>query len=136
MSDSEQVRNLALVEELSRIWEIPSSAEAMLPYFAEDCAVRLMESLPFAIGHDALVQQVRSLMPLGTEHMRIKPISMHATGPMVVTHRLDTFVVPGKPDVDFEMFGVFHIVDGKIKEWTDFMLTPYSVAEDGTVSVS
>lgn len=136
MTQSEQSNNIALVEDLCRIWEAPDYVpESMLPYYTEDCAIRFMESLPFAVGHEAVLEQARMLMPLGTERMRVKFISTQAVGPMVIAHRIDTLVVPGKPEVDFEMLGVFHLRDGRIREWTDFMLTPYTVLPDGTVQV-
>ena len=136
MNQSEQMRNLALVEDLCRIWEAPGyTAEALLPFFADDCMIRFMDSLPFAVGHQAVLEQARSLMPLGTERMRVRFINVQATGSMVISHRVDTLIVPGKDDVDFEMLGVFRLTSGKIREWTDFMLTPYTVLADGTVQV-
>lgn len=136
MPQSEQLQNLALVEELCRILELPDyRPELMLPYFTEDCAIRFMESMPFAVGHDAMLDQARQLMPLGTERMRVKFISTQATGPMVIAHRIDTLLVPDQPEIDFEMLGVFHIVGGRIREWTDFMLTPYTIGADGIVTV-
>ena len=134
MSDTDALANIRLVEELCAIWERPDyTAEAMVPFFAEDCAVRLMHTLPFAHGPAAVVEQARMLMPLGTERMKVRHLSTHFAGPMIVSHRIDTLVIPGKPDSDWEMLGVFLIEGGKVREWTDYMLTPFSQAEDGTV---
>lgn len=134
MPQSEAAKNIALVEALCAVWEASDyTAEQMIPFFADDCAVRLMHTLPFAHGPDAVAAQARVLMPLGTERMRVKTLSTYAVGPMVVNHRIDTFIIPGKPDSDWEMLGVFLVEGSKIKEWTDFMLTPFGMAEDGTV---
>jgi limonene-1,2-epoxide hydrolase len=135
MSESDELKNIALVRALCDVWAAPDyMAEAMIPFFAEDCAVRLMHTLPFAHGAAAVVEQARALMPLGTERMKVRHLSTHFAGPMVVAHRIDTLVIPGKPDSDWEMLGVFLIEDGKVKEWTDYMLTPFTQAPDGTVN--
>lgn len=124
MTAASETANIELVRELCDIWNAADySADMMAPFFTQDCAVRLMHALPFAHGPTAVVEQARMLMPLGTERIRVKHISIYATGPMIVSHRIDTFVVPGKPDSDWEMLGVFLFENGRIKEWTDFMLT-------------
>lgn len=134
MTDTEHAKNIALVQTLCAIWETPDyTPEAMLPFFTEDCAVRFMHTLPFARGPAAVVEQARSLMPLGTERMKVRHLSTHFAGQVVMAHRIDTLVIPGKPDSDWEMMGVFLLDNGKVKEWTDYMLTPFTQAEDGTV---
>ncbi len=134
MTATEELKNIALVQQICAIWEAPDyTAEAMISFFTEDCAVRLMHTLPFAHGPAAVVEQARLLMPLGTERMKVRHLATHFTGPMVVAHRIDTLIIPGKPDSDWEMLGVFLIEDGKVKEWTDYMLTPFRQDPDGTV---
>jgi len=134
MTETEEARNIALIKRLCAIWETPDyTAEAMIPFFAEDCAVRFMHTLPFAYGTAAVVEQARSLMPLGTERMKVRYLSTWIAGPVVVAHRIDTLVIPGQPDSDWEMMGVFLVEDGKIKEWTDYMLTDFIQGADGVV---
>lgn len=126
--------NIRLVRALCEVWEAPDyTAEALAPFFTGDCAVRLMHTLPFAHGPAAVVEQARTLMPLGSERIKVKHYGVQATGPVVVAHRLDTLIIPGKADSDWEMLGVFLIEDGKIKEWTDYMLTPFTLGADGAV---
>src|SRR5690554_6160791 len=125
MSNSDELKSIALVQTLCAIWEAPDyTAEAMMPFFTDDCAVRLMHTLPFAHGPAAVVEQARMLMPLGTERMRVRYLSTHFSGPLVISHRIDTLIVPGQRDSNWEMMGVFLIENGRVKEWTDYMLTP------------
>lgn len=134
MTDTDEQKNIALVQTLCAIWENPDyTAEAMMPFFTDDCAVRLMHTLPFVHGPVAVVEQARLLMPLGTERMKVRHLSTHFAGPLVISHRIDTLVIPGQPDSDWEMMGVFLIKNGKVKEWTDYMLTPFTQTAGGVV---
>src|ERR1700712_3775218 len=97
MTNADKLANIRLVQDLCNVWEAPDyTAEAMLPFFAEDCAVRLMHTLPFAHGPAAVADQARTLMPLGTERMKVRHLSTHFAGPMVVAHRIDTLGIPGQ----------------------------------------
>ncbi len=134
MNEDHDARAIALVRALCEIWEAPDySAEAMVPFFTEDCAVRLMHTLPFARGHAQLIEQARMLMPSAEARMRVRHLSTQLAGPLVIAHRIDTLVAPGQPEADWEMLGVFLIENGKVREWTDYMLTPFAMAPDGTV---
>lgn len=134
MTDTEEAKSIALVQALCAIWEAPDyTPESMIPFFSDDCAVRFMHTLPFAYGTAEVVKQARSLMPLGTERMKVRHLSTWFAGPVVMAHRIDTLMIPGEADSDWEMMGVFLIEDGKVKEWTDYMLTPFTRADDGSV---
>jgi limonene-1,2-epoxide hydrolase len=45
-----------------------------------------------------------------------------AKGPIVMNYRVDHIRSSGKPDRDFHLVGVFYIADGKIKDWSDFVI--------------
>lgn len=134
MTPADELANIRIIRQLCAIWEGPDyRPEDIIPFFTDDCAVRLMHTLPFAHGPLAVVEQAKSLMPTGTERMKVRHLSTQFTGQMVIAHRIDTLIIPGKPDSEWEMLGVFLIDDGKVREWTDYMLTPFSQAADGTV---
>ena len=44
-------------------------------------------------------------------------------GPLVINRRTDVVLVPGKPNVNYEIAGVFLVKDGKIREWVDYNAT-------------
>ena len=115
MSANDTPGNIHLIQQLCELWEAEDyTAEALAPFFTDDCAVRLMHTLPFAHGPAAVIEQARTLMPLGTERMRVKHYSIQAIGPLVMAHRMDTLVIPGKPESDWDMLGVSLIEGGKI----------------------
>ena len=43
-----------------------------------------------------------------------------ARGPVVVNDRIDRFVLPQRT-LEIPVVGVFHLVEGKIVEWSDFV---------------
>jgi limonene-1,2-epoxide hydrolase len=113
--------NLALVKDFIGTWTIKDfDIDKMSQKFlADDSKVRMIETMPFASGPAAAATIFKSYMSSG-ERIDVKFLSTYAKGPIVVTHRIDTVMIPGKPDQPFHVVGVFFVKDGKIKEWTDY----------------
>ena len=53
--------------------------------------------------------------------MEFRILETFASGPMVMTHRIDRFVASPRP-LRWEGVGVFFVKDGKIKEWSDYTI--------------
>jgi limonene-1,2-epoxide hydrolase len=90
-------------------------------YLADDASVRVLDSLPFVVGPAAVAAAFKPFIKNG-ERFKVKFLATFATGPIVVTHRIDTQVLAGKPVQTFEVVGVFLIKGRKIKEWTDYLV--------------
>lgn len=118
-----EAANLKQVQDFCATW---SAADfdpdtALAAYLAPDARVRVIDSQPFVTGPAAAAAAFKAFMPNG-ERVKVKYLSTLARGPLVVTQRIDTMLTPGKPDQDFEVVGVFLLKDGKIREWTDYVV--------------
>lgn len=115
--------NLKLVTDFLKSWAAKDfDADKVVPqYIADDCLVRMEENKPPLTNAGAIASELKAFTSNGT---RIK-VGIHQTfakGPIVVTYRTDTIVVPGKPDQPFAVAGVFIVKNGKIKEWSDYLV--------------
>ena len=97
-------------------------ADLVKKYMADDVVAKFTDSLPATEGAAAVTTLWRSFHAHG-EYTATKILSSYAKGPVVVIHRIDTSMAPGKPSRDFEVVGVFVLKDKKIKEWRDYYLT-------------
>jgi len=118
-----EAANLELVRAFCRTWgEADFDPDKVLPnYLASDGRVRFLHDQPFIVGPTAAAAAFKPFLKNG-ERFRVKHLDEFARGPLVANHRIDTVVTPGKPDKDMEVFGVFLLKDGKIQEWTDYIL--------------
>jgi limonene-1,2-epoxide hydrolase len=121
LSDNEKA-NLKRVQDFCGTWgaEDFDADEVMKEYLTPDCSVRVIHTQPFLSGPNAVAAAFKSYMPHG-ERVKVKFLFTYAKKPLVVTHRIDSVITPGKPDQNFEVVGVFLLKDGKIKEWTDYV---------------
>lgn len=89
-------------------------------FFAPDALVRWSEDAPAVKGQAAAIDAMKSMMTPGTT-FDIKILDIFAKGPVVVTSRIDTMKVSGKPDMPFNVAGLHVVKDGKITEYTDYL---------------
>ncbi len=94
----------------------------MEKYIAPTGAVRWVDSLPAVIGPVAASIQAKALAVKGAT-VTVKYLEIFAKGPLVATSRIDTMNVPGKGKTDFSCAGVHVIKDGKLIEYTDYVLS-------------
>lgn len=85
-----------------------------------DAYVRMVEDAPGVYGPAATAAGLKGFMANG-EKISVKFNNVAASGPVVVTNRIDTMATPGKPDQVYNVVGVFVVKGGKIKEWSDFL---------------
>ena len=120
-----EAANVKVVKDLCATWsakDFDPDAVAKA-YFAPDASVRVLDSMPFAVGPAAIAAAFRPFVQHG-ERFKVQFLDVFARGPLVVTHRIDTQVAPGQADKAMEVVGVFLVRDGRIKEWTDYLVTP------------
>jgi limonene-1,2-epoxide hydrolase len=116
-----ETANLQLVKDFFAGMTAPGfdAGKLMAAFIAPDGKVRVLDTQPFVVGPAAAAAAMKPYFSHG-EQVRVKFLSTFVRGPVVVTHRIDTMVAPGKPDQSFEMVGVFMVRDAKIKEWSDY----------------
>jgi len=117
--------NVDLVKQFISGWtkKTYDPAKEMATYLSSPCLVRAIEDKP-ALTQPADVAQVFiDFMKSGSRVGRVDFHRVVAMGPLVVTRRTDVVFVPGKPDVIYEIAGIFLVKDAKIREWTDYYAT-------------
>jgi limonene-1,2-epoxide hydrolase len=90
-------------------------------YMAPDAVVRWTDDTPVLNGVHSAAAAAKASMPAGSR-MIVKIHGLFAHGPLVASNRVDTLKVPGKPDVIFNSAGVAIFKDGKIVEYTDYIV--------------
>jgi limonene-1,2-epoxide hydrolase len=120
---SAEAANLKLVQDFIATWGAADfDPDKVMPvYLASDGRVRVLQDQPFVTGPAAVAAAFKPYLQHG-ERFKVKFLDVFARGPLVTTHRVDTVVTPGKPDQTMEVLGVFLLKDGKIQEWTDFIV--------------
>jgi limonene-1,2-epoxide hydrolase len=118
-----EAANLKLVQDFIATWGAGEfDPEKVMPvYLASDGRVRIAQDQPFVVGPAAAAAAFRPFLQHG-ERFKVQFLDVFARGPLVTTHRIDTQVTPGKPDVRMEVVGFFLMKDGKIQEWSDFLV--------------
>jgi limonene-1,2-epoxide hydrolase len=94
----------------------------MQKYIAPTGSVRWADNLPAVIGPIAASAQARQLMPKGAS-ATFKYLDIFARGPVVATSRIDTIIIPGKAKTLYPIAGVHVIKDGRLVEYTDYILS-------------
>lgn len=118
-----EAANVKLVKDFCGTWSAKDFDPdvAAKAYFTPDAHVRVLDSQPFVVGPAAIAAAFKPFLTHG-ERFSVKFLSVFAKGPLVVTHRIDTQVQAGQPDKPMEVVGVFLVNQGRIKEWTDYLI--------------
>jgi limonene-1,2-epoxide hydrolase len=115
--------NLELVEKFCLGWMAKSydADTEMARFLAAESSVRMVEDKPPVIGPAAAAAAMKSFSVSG-QSIDVQILESFAKGPVVVNSRIDTVKAPGKPDQVFRVAGVFVVKQGKIVEWTDYLV--------------
>ena len=76
-------------------------------------------------GREAIANNISSFIRPGApgiESIQFRIINIAASGPIVMTERVDVFKLPHK-SFELPVMGTFEISDGKIKAWRDYFDT-------------
>ncbi len=106
----------ALVREFCTAAE-KRDAEAMRPYLADDVVYHNIPMDP-AEGIEAALGLLKMFFDM-CDGVRFEITHLAAEGPVVLTERVDTFVL-GDRTVPLPVMGVFEVVDGRIAAWRDY----------------
>jgi len=104
------------VREFCAAWEARDE-QRILDAFTDDGVYHNMPMAP-ATGKDAIKGLLAMILaPASDVKFEIKHIA--ANGDVVLTERVDTFVIGGKT-VTLPVMGAFEVRDGKIAAWRDY----------------
>lgn len=116
---AEEASNIAVVNAFCAAFVVPFDWEKIATPLTSDCKYRASQNVPLVEGPDAIVEFLQSFAGNATS-VGFDVIDTWARGPVVVNDRVDRFVLPDR-SLDIPVVGVFHLIDGKIAEWTDFV---------------
>jgi limonene-1,2-epoxide hydrolase len=113
--------NVRTVKDFCAAWSTLDPAK-VLDFFADDAVYRVTETSPPTKGRAAITQLVQRFMQRAQRvHFDIE--RTYTVGPIVLTERHDHFRNPRGEQV-YHVAGVFFVRDGKIAEWTDYIIRP------------
>jgi limonene-1,2-epoxide hydrolase len=98
-----------------------AAIEAAEPTPLEKANMKVVtETSPPVVGRDAIRERIRTFLERA-DKVEFAVSDSIAKGPIVLNERVDTFVSPQRMQ-RFHLVGMFFLVDGKIAEWTDYLL--------------
>jgi limonene-1,2-epoxide hydrolase len=116
---AQEKMNVEIVKDFCAAWST-RDMEKPLAFLTQDCVYRMSETTPPVNGHEGVVQRLKSYVD-ATDLLEFKIFETFAKGPIVMNHRIDSFVSKTRP-LTWEGVGVFLIQNGKIKEWSDYTI--------------
>jgi limonene-1,2-epoxide hydrolase len=118
-TDAAERATLKLVTDFCAAWASKDFAK-ILPFLADDAVYRMSETTPAVTGHAGVRERLGSWLE-SSDRIEFKILSSSVKGPIVINHRIDSFVSTKRP-LTWEGVGVFFVKDGKIKEWSDYTI--------------
>ena len=115
MTAAEQA-NVKIVNDFCAAWS-SRDLEKVMAFFAETGAYRMTETMPPAVGREAVSARVKTIIDRVD---RFEVLETFARGPMVVNERIDRF--SNFTLKTWRGVGVFFLKDGKIAEWYDYTI--------------
>jgi limonene-1,2-epoxide hydrolase len=94
-----------------------SSVDEIVAYFTDDAVYHNIPVEP-AVGPEA-IKAVFSMFTTGVERMEFKIRNIVGEGDVVLTERVDVFVLPNVT-IELPVMGTFEVRDGKIAKWRDY----------------
>jgi limonene-1,2-epoxide hydrolase len=91
-------------------------------FFADNAVYRVTETTAPTVGRAAITQLLHRFLQRA-QQVHFEVLREYAAGPIVLNERHDHFTGPQGERV-FHVAGVFFVRDGKIAEWTDYVIRP------------
>jgi len=111
--------NIRTVKDFCEAWSTRDVARVSA-FFADDAVYRVLETAKPLIGKQAIGQMLTKFLQQ-TRKVEFHVFETYAAGPIVLTHRHDSFV-SARATRSFNVAGVFFLRNGKIAEWTDYTI--------------
>jgi len=112
---------IEVVRRFCAAWSDDMGAAELAAFFTEDAVYHNIPLEPVT-GKENIAQTITSVLrpgPLGIEGIDFRVINIAASGPVVMTERVDVFKLPGK-SIELPVMGTFEVSDGKISAWRDY----------------
>jgi limonene-1,2-epoxide hydrolase len=112
---------IELVRRFCAAWTDNVGAAELGAFFTEDAVYHNIPLEPVT-GRENIAMVIASLVrpgPPGIESIDFRVINIAASGPVVMTERVDVFKLPGK-SFELPVMGTFEVSDGKISAWRDY----------------
>ena len=106
-----------LIQQFCDEWAKGVDVDKILGYFTEDAVYHNIPVDP-AIGHDA-IRAIFGMFTTGVERIEFQVRNIAAVGEVVLTERVDIFVMPNLT-IELPVMGTFEVRDGKIAAWRDY----------------
>jgi limonene-1,2-epoxide hydrolase len=95
-----------------------SSVDEIVAYFTDDAIYHNIPVEPAAVGPEA-IKAVFAMFTTGVERMEFRVRNIAGVGNVVLTERVDVFVLPNVT-IELPVMGTFEVRDGKIAAWRDY----------------
>jgi limonene-1,2-epoxide hydrolase len=113
--------NLRVVRDFCAAWSTLDPAK-VAALFTDDAVYRVTETTPPTRGRPAITQLLQRFLQRA-QQVHFDIMREYTVGPIVLTERHDHFRGPRGEQV-YHVAGVFFVRDGKIAEWTDYIIRP------------
>lgn len=114
-----ETANIDVVNSFCAAFRAPLDWGRITAFLTDDCQYRATQTAPMVEGPAAIEAFLDSFAGSATA-IEFEVVDTWARGPVVVDDRIDRFTLPDR-QLDIPVVGVFHLVDGKIAEWSDFV---------------
>lgn len=114
-----EAANVKLVEDFCASWSTLDLAQ-VTSHMSVDSIYRMSETTPPVTGHEGVIGIMEPWFE-SSNAIEFRILETFAKGPLVINHRVDTFSSDTRP-LRWEGVGVFFLVDGRIKEWSDYTI--------------
>ncbi len=111
--------NATLVTDFCAAW-LQRDIDVLMPYLADYISYRITETTAPIVGRTAFHDRIKAIIDRMT-HIEFAVVDTMAKGPIVINERHDALVSP-QGTRRFHCVGMFFLVDGKIVEWTDYII--------------
>ena len=112
-----EAANIKVVTDFCKAWSTRDLGK-VTALMTADSVYRMSETTPPVTGAAGLIGQMQPWVD-SSSSIEFRILKSFATGPIVVNHRIDHFASTTRP-ITWEGVGVFFLVEGKIKEWSDY----------------
>ncbi len=112
---------IEVVRRFCAAWSDDMGAAELAAFFTEDAVYHNIPLEPVT-GRENIARTIASVLrpgPLGIEGIDFRVINIAASGPVVMTERVDVFKLPGK-SFELPVMGTFEVSGGKISAWRDY----------------
>jgi limonene-1,2-epoxide hydrolase len=108
--------SIDLIQEFCAAWE-KGDIDTIIDYFTDDAVYHNIPVDP-VVGKDAIRNTI-AMFTTGVERIEFRVRNITGDGDVVLTERLDVFVLPGKT-IELPVMGTFELQGDKIAAWRDY----------------